>query len=231
MIGGIYVDKNILGVILSFIYFFGLLLLSQKINVFSLEGKRKFVHIMLGNWWLIVIILINNAFFASIVPVSFIFINYFSLKRNKKGGLLSELERKEGPKSYGIVLYPISMEITVLLSFLFFKDIRVGGLGLIALSYGDGVAALIGKKFEILPMTIWGNKKTISGTLAMFVTTSIIIIFYLLSMHLCTDNLLCVFIGLGLAFVSSITEMISPFGIDDLTVPLSVFFVYYLLAY
>lgn len=46
---------NLLGVFLSFAYFFGLLILSQYMSRLTLEGKRKFVHIMLGNWWFMVL--------------------------------------------------------------------------------------------------------------------------------------------------------------------------------
>lgn len=86
--------KDCVGIIISFAYFFGLLIVSQHIPLKTLEGKRKFVHIMLGNWWLIVLTFFSNVFAALIVPVSFIFINYWSLKRNKDNGLLSSLERK-----------------------------------------------------------------------------------------------------------------------------------------
>lgn len=77
---------NSLGVVLSFGYFFALLIISQRLSFLSLEGKRKFVHILLGNWWFMVLAFFDQVVYASIVPVSFIVINYMSLKRNKKGG-------------------------------------------------------------------------------------------------------------------------------------------------
>lgn len=86
---------NFWGVVLSFAYFFALLIISQRLSFLSLEGKRKFVHILLGNWWFMVLAFFDQVVYASIVPASFIVINYMSLKRNKKGGLLSELERKK----------------------------------------------------------------------------------------------------------------------------------------
>lgn len=59
--------NNLVGVIISFAYFWGLLIISQYIPLKTLEGKRKFVHIMLGNWWLLVLALFSNVFAAIIV--------------------------------------------------------------------------------------------------------------------------------------------------------------------
>ena len=42
--------NNFIGIVVSFAYFFGLLIASQYMPFKTLEGKRKFVHIMLGNW-------------------------------------------------------------------------------------------------------------------------------------------------------------------------------------
>lgn len=212
---------NFLGIILSFGYFFGLLIISQHLNLLSLEGKRKFVHILLGNWWFMVLAFFDQVVYASIVPASFIAINYMSLKRNKKGGLLSELERKEANnKSYGIVLYPVSMLLLVILSFEVFHDKRIGGIGLLALSYGDGFAALAGKRFDYIPFEIWGNRKTLSGSIAMFLVTFISVGLYLYITGLQFTPFEIVIPAFLVAMVSTVAELITPFGIDNSAIPI-----------
>ena len=71
--------RNLVGVVASFIYFFGLLIAQRYLPLKTLEHKRKFVHIMLGNWWFFVLYFFDNVIFALITPVAFIFINYISL--------------------------------------------------------------------------------------------------------------------------------------------------------
>lgn len=218
---------NIIGVLFSFIYFFGLLIVSQHLKKFSLEGKRKFVHIMLGNWWFVVLTLFDKGIYAIIVPAAFVLINYYSLKRNKKGGLLSELERnEERNKSYGIVLYPVAMVVLVVLSFWVFKDVRIGGIGLMALSYGDGFAALAGKKYNYIPFTVFGNRKTLSGSLAMLVVTMLSISIYLYVTDLQQDPLIILILAFVLACVTTIIEALSPYGVDNLLIPISAVFLY-----
>lgn len=220
---------NFGGVVLSFGYFFALLIISQRISFLSLEGKRKFVHILLGNWWFMVLAFFDQVVYASIVPGSFIVINYMSLKRNKKGGLLSELERKKtNSKSYGIIIYPVSMLLLIILSFEVFHDIRIGGIGLLALSYGDGFAALAGKRFNYVPFEIWGNKKTLSGSIAMLLATFISVSIYLRITQLQVTLLGVAIPAFWIAIVSTASELITPFGIDNLAIPISAVLVYYL---
>ncbi len=218
--------NNLIGVIISYIYFFGLLLISPYLPCKTLEGKRKFVHIMLGNWWILVLIFFDNVYAASIVPVTFIFINYVSLKRNRDDGLLSSLERKN-QKSYGIVLYPVAMTILVWLSF-YLKEIRIGGLGMIALAYGDGIAALVGKHYRYKPFTVWGNSKSISGSLGMFISTFVVTLLYLYVTGMVLEQRILL-ITMAIATVTTVVEVITPFGIDDLSVPLSAVAIYCLI--
>jgi len=216
--------NNFIGIVVSFAYFFGLLIASQYMPFKTLEGKRKFVHIMLGNWWLLVIAFFSNVFAAMVVPVSFIFINYLSLKRDKENGLLSSLERKN-QKSYGIVLYPVAMSILIWMSFSVWHDMRIGGIGLIALSYGDGIAALTGKHFKYGAFKIFGNKKTISGSLGMLVSTFSIALIYMYVTNLVSIEELML-VSFSVAMVSTVAEAITPFGIDDITVPVSAVVMY-----
>lgn len=218
---------NLIGIFLSFVYFFGLLVISRHMSRLTLEGKRKFVHIMLGNWWFMVLAFFDQVLCAAIVPASFIVINYVSLKRNHKGGLLSELERKEEKNpSYGIVLYPVSMVILVFLSFEVFHDPRAGGIGMLALSYGDGFAALAGKKFDYIPFTVWGNKKTISGSTAMFLATAGSVGIYLYITGLQSNIPRAMALAVIVALAAALAELLSPFGTDNLTIPVSALFLY-----
>ncbi len=219
--------QDLIGIVISFIYFFGLLFLSKLFKK-NLELSRKFVHILLGNWWLIVVFFFSSVWTASVVPFAFIFINYISVKRNRKGGLLSDLERKTGKKSYGIVAYPISMLLLVIISFSLLKQPYIGGIGLLALSYGDGFAALIGQRFNYKPVTIWGNRKTLSGSAGMFIATFLSIFIFLMIVQPALSFGIVIPTLIVVALISSVFEMFTPFGLDNITVPFSALGVFYI---
>ena len=73
---------NFLGIIVSYLYI-GLVIIGAKI--FEKRGKeasRKFIHIMLGNWWIIAMYFFTNIWFAIFVPATFVVINYLSYKKD-----------------------------------------------------------------------------------------------------------------------------------------------------
>ena len=74
--------KNVFGILVSVI-FIGIVMLSAR--VFEKAGKeasRKYMHIMLSNWWIIAMIFFDNIFYACLMPALFVVINYLSYKKN-----------------------------------------------------------------------------------------------------------------------------------------------------
>lgn len=177
---------------------------------------------MLGNWWYIVISVFSNVLYAAIVPFFFIFVNYYSLK--KPSGFLQNLERTNS-KSYGLVLYPLSLVIMVIASYATEKP-YFGGIGVMALAYGDGFAALIGSKFSYCEYKIWGKRKTLTGSLAMllFSFMSICILFIVAGVKIYSLPLVAV------CLVATIVEAITPLGFDNISIPLVAVVTYSLLV-
>ena len=94
------------------------------------------------------------------------------------------------------------------------------------MGYGDGFAAIIGGKYGKNKFRVLGNQKSIEGSLAMFVF-SFIVSLVILSIFNPANVIL---LSLVLASVSTILEAYSPYGLDNLTVPLGTSLVYYLLS-
>jgi len=104
-------SSNLIGLIISFIFVFIILILGEILNRFtkaSEEFNRKFVHIGVSNWWIVAMFLIDNMYYAMIPPIIFIILNYLSYKK----GVFSSMER-EDKESLGTVYYPISLLILV----------------------------------------------------------------------------------------------------------------------
>jgi phytol kinase len=91
-------------------------------------------------------------------------------------------------------------------------------LGILVMSWGDGMAAVIGQNWGKHSYQLFGNQKTWEGSLTMglvsFIVMSLILGFSLGNIG---QNLV---ISLIVAFFATILETVSKFGIDNLTVPL-----------
>lgn len=207
--------NNVLGIIVS-ILFIGLIMFSAR--VFEKAGKeasRKFIHIMLSNWWIIAMVFFDNVFFACLMPALFIGINYASYKMN----IIKVMEREEGEEnkeSLGTVYYAVSLFIMALVTFGPLKNPLIGLCGIAVMGYGDGLAAVIGQSVKSPKYQIRGNTKSLAGSTAMFVVTLIVMagfFTYNMSSYVAIKSIL-------IAILMTVIEAVSIKGTDNLTVPL-----------
>lgn len=207
--------NNIIGIIISFLFVILLIVISSllgKKKILSNEGTRKFIHIGVSNWWIIAMYYFDNKFYASVVPFVFIITNYLSYRFN----IVKAMERVGERNSMGTVYFPISLFILVLISFGPSSHPYIGALGILIMGYGDGFAAIAGKKYGSSKYYILGSEKSLQGTLTMF-AVSAIVAFAVLSIYspegAFRNSAL-------LALVATVLESITPYGMDNLTVPI-----------
>lgn len=215
--------SNILGILLSFAYVFiiiGLSTLLQKRGL-SDEGSRKLVHIGVSNWWIIAALCFTNVLWAAVVPAVFIVLNAISYRKD----LFKSMERHEGAADLGTVYYPISLLILTILCFGGFSLPYIGALGVFVMGYGDGLAAVVGKRFGKMQYTVFGNTKSFLGSLTMFLVSFVVcaIILYIVTPLFMGTVFLQALI---LSLIATIVEALTPLGLDNLTVPLLTFLVY-----
>ena len=201
---------DILGIFVSIAYIFFIIFISSLVSKKHSELSRKVVHIGVCNWWIIVILFFNNMFLTCIVPGLFCIINFISYKKD----IFKSMERDD-KKSLGTVYYAISCLVLTLLSFLWFKNRLYAGIGLFTMGYGDGLAALVGSKFKSKKFVIFGNEKTVLGSITMFIASFIAI--SILSMCFNQFSIICV---LFISVIATLIEAISPYGLDNITVPI-----------
>lgn len=217
--------SHLTGILASFGFIFLIIITSTlltKFRILSGEGSRKFIHIGVSNWWIIAMIFFDSPLSASIVPSSFVIINYISYKKQ----LFTAMERQGGKEDLGTVYFAISLLILSLITFRDGSHPYIGALGILIMGYGDGFAAVFGTRIQSATCKIWGSKKSIAGTTAMFVF-SFLPALIILSIY----NPEAAFIhSLVLASVATILEFVSPAGFDNLTVPLGVSLIYTLIA-
>lgn len=181
------------------------------------ELTRKIVHIGTGNvillaWYFNISkdMIIFASFIASLIAIT----SYFLPILPSVNGV--------GRKSLGTLFYAISIGI---LTALFWKNgqRQFTAIGILIMSYGDGMAALIGQKYGKNKYQVLGNKKSWEGSFTMTIVSLLVTIIIL---GFSWQNLIIASI-VGIS--ATILETFSSLGIDNLTVPvISGIIAYYL---
>lgn len=204
--------RNLFGIVISYIFIGVVIILAKHFERFGKEASRKFIHIMLSNWWFISMYFFENAIWASIVPLSFIIINYISYKRN----LISVMERKS-QDGLGTVYYALSLLILSIITYGITKKPEIGLCSTLIMGYGDGLAGVIGKKIKSPEYKIGNTKKTLAGSLTMFIISLIIITIF----SSVTGVNLWLIKSIITATILTAIEAISIKGTDNITIPIS----------
>ncbi len=193
------------------IYIFSIFFLSwifQKYKPNNNELKRKIIHIGIGPLIPIAKFLEidqNSALFFTGIISLLVLINYIF----KIIPTIEDVERK----SYGTLFYCLSLFI--LISIFWDKDPYSLITGFFIMTFGDGLAGLLGKTFNSRSWFFLKQKKSLIGTLTMFLTSLIIVssLGYAKQNSLNLDYF-------TIAFIATLLEQISFLGIDNFIVPI-----------
>lgn len=208
--------NNIFGIIVSII-FMGIIFISARLfEKAGKEASRKYIHIMLSNWWIIAMVFFDNMYIAALMPALFVVINYASYKMN----IIKVMERDEGEEnkdSLGTVYYALTLLILALVTFGPLNNPLIGLCGVAVMGYGDGLAAVIGQSIKSKEYRIKGNKKTIAGSITMFCITLMIMAGFLKYSNASYVAIKSILVAVLATFI----EAVSIKGTDNLTVPLT----------
>lgn len=215
------ISGDIAGVLLVYIYVVILLIVSEKLLDKWPELSRKFLHIMVGNVAFLLPIFQTSWVMAFVAAGPFILFTFlmspYTPIKSIKG------RTSAAGHSMGLVYYAITWTI---LAYLFFDNMVIIAIGILAMSYGDGFASIIGIRFGKKKYNVFGDQKSYVGSLAMFVftfITTVVALFYY-SIPLSSYVILVL---LGIAVVAAIVEGLTPKGLDNLSVPFVTAFLYW----
>ena len=156
------------GYLFSYLYVVGILAAVFAVNKLSkAQGDvlRKPVHVLVAFTWLILCKYLYGTWHFVILPLTFVVI----LAVCTKYSLLKIIERDTGSKKdFGIIHYAISMTLICAVAALFPATLITCGIGVFALSFGDGAASIFGEAFRKTNMHIT-KTKTLVGTIACFI--------------------------------------------------------------
>lgn len=176
------------------------------------EITRKTVHIGAGHvilfaWWLDV-----PAWASIAASVLFSGVALASYRFPLLPGINSV-----GRKSLGTFFYALSIGLLVA----WFWPLglpQYAAIGILTMTWGDGMAALVGQRFGQHPYQIWGEKKSWEGSLTMLVVSYIVCASILL---VAQGPVLATWtVAIASAVTATILEAVSKYGIDNLSVPL-----------
>lgn len=206
--------RNIAGIVVSYLFIFLIIVAAKFFEKSGKEASRKFIHIMLSNWWFIAMYFFYNPIWASFVPATFVIINWISYKKD----IIKVMERDEKEKEgLGTVYYAISLLILAITTFGFINRPELGLVGILVMGYGDGLAAIIGRTIKSKSYKIGSTTKTIAGSATMLIVTFIIVSVFFVYCNISNWHIKSLIISL----IVTIIEAISTKGTDNLTVPIA----------
>ena len=213
--------RNALGLLISFTYIFlvlGLVTLLARKQGGATEISRKLIHILVGNW-VFITPLFTQLWAVMLVPLCFVVINLISRKRK----LFSAMERDDD--GYGTVYYAISMLVLPAAAFLLHWP-TLAFVGLLIMAYGDGLAAVVGKRLGKQHPFPFAPEKTLEGSATLgvvsFVVTFIALLVFQGQGALRAASLAAVFlIALLTAAFAVFVELASADGCDNLSLPIA----------
>ena len=203
-----------LALIISYVYVFAMIGVGEglrKWRGYSTEFTRKVIHISVGMWAFGTVLLFEHWYFAIIPPLSFVVLNYISYRQETFKAM------ETGEKgNLGTVYFPISFSIIICLLWTR-PNLLVASL--MPMTWGDALAAVLGRRYGQRKYSVLGSTRSVEGSLAMFLVSwlSTFLALLLLSPLAWQTSL---FYSLALAAFATLVEALSPWHIDNLTVPL-----------
>jgi phytol kinase len=187
-------------------------LLTHRVTPLGSEFVRKVVHIGTGQiillaWWMQIPawVGVSAAIFFSLVAI----LSYWF-------PLLPSINNI-GRKSWGTCFY--AMSIGILVAWFWALALpQYAVLGILVMSWGDGLAGLIGRQYGRHPYVLWGSQKSWEGSAVMAIVSSLVAIAILLPTH--GNHWQSWLAAIVIGPIAAGLESFSKLGIDNLTVPI-----------
>jgi phytol kinase len=191
-----------------------ILLIAWVVNRFADKPEivRKIVHIGTGNviliaWWLDIPASLGIT--ASILASAITLLSY-------RLPILPGIN-SVGRQSLGTFFYSVSFGILIAW-FWYLQQPQYAALGILIMTWGDGLAALIGQRFGKHKYKVFGTEKSWEGSLTMMLVSYVVSSLILVGTQ--GNSWQTWAVSLVVAFIATGLEAVSFLGIDNLTVPL-----------
>lgn len=207
------------------------------------DVTRKIIHVGVGMWIIPTTLLFENPLLAAVPPLTFILLNFASYRLK----LVKAME--EGERNAGTIYFPVAFVLLTLLfwpgAITALKDLLGAGApadvrlfgdrwarlpvaaGIMTMAWGDAAAALVGRSSGRRRYAVpGGGTKSFEGSGAFVFWAVLGIEAAALALGLASGRTAGAALAAGLrpavvgALLAAVAEAVTPFGLDNLTVPL-----------
>ena len=207
--------QDLIALLASFVYVFAAIGIAEglrKWRGYSVEFTRKFIHIAVGIWAFGTVLLFERRTFAVIPPLAFVAINALSYWQ----GTFKAMETGEKGQ-LGTIYFPLSFAAII---WLLWGRPHLVVASLMPMTWGDALAAVVGQRIGRRRYTVAGSTRSVEGSAVMFLVSCVTT---LVALVLMAPGPLSPAAAVGAAattaLVAAVVEALSPWGIDNLTVP------------
>src|SRR5574341_449411 len=221
---------DIIGLIASYIYAFGLLFVVEAIGKalrWHPNFTRKIIHIGAGMWVWGILALFDHWYYGIIPFATFIILNYLFYRRQ----VFKQMDTEESTP--GTIYFAIA--ITILFGLLWRTEgetdhAPLATAAVTAMTWGDALASILGRRWGRHQYQTFGHTRSWEGSAAMLVFSFAAMLITLLALpgsslspnsELIGPSMAAIMAVVG-AVVATAAEALSPAGTDNLSVPLLV---------
>jgi phytol kinase len=193
----------------------GVGVVAEAANRFTSAGPelvRKIVHIGVGNVVLLAWVLNIPQWLGVSASILFSAIALLSYRLP-----ILPVINTVGRKSLGTFFYAVSFAVLIGWFWSIGKP-QYAALGILIMTWGDGMAALVGQRFGKRLYQLWGMQKSWEGSLTMAAVSYVVSVAILWTVQGGVWQTWLVPVGIAIA--ATVLEAFSKLGVDNLTVPL-----------
>ena len=202
----------------------GIMMLIRAICTIPDELFRKALHFILLGAYIPLVFAFAEWWMAALFAMALIAILFPALHLAQKIPMFSSFvnERKKG-EFQGSMIYAVGMmAFSVTICWGIAGDKYLVLASIYAWGVGDGLAALVGKRFgkHKIKWKLADGKKSVEGSLTMFLC-ALVSVFTVLTVRGSINILGCLIIGILTAVVTTIAELCAKNGLDTIICPIS----------
>jgi phytol kinase len=208
-------NNNLLGIIIATVYIFALIGLAELLRArrdYSSNFTRKVIHIGVGMMSWALIFIFTSPWPFIIMCLLFAVFLYLDFRY----GFFPAMASKD-KNNMGTVYFPIAAAAVV---FVFWEQPPLMVAALMPLTWGDGLAPVVGRAYGKRPYYVANHKRTYEGSLGFFLFGFLFTWLALWVMPGLPEipPLAAILPGLIVMVATTLVEAVSIWGIDNLTI-------------
>jgi len=208
-------SNDAVAIVASFAYVFAALGVAEGLRRwrgYTVELTRKVIHVSVGMWAYGTVWLFDRRALAVVPPLCFVAINAASYLY----GTFAAMETGEKGR-LGTVYFPISFTIIILL---LWGRPHLMVASLMPMAWGDALASVVGQRVGRRKYTCAGTTRSVEGSVVFFAASWVATAVPLALLGQASPGTAqALAVAAATAAGSALVEAVSPWGIDNLSVP------------